>query len=251
MRDLIISHQVLPLQLDSHSLLLAVATRPIPMSKMIFVSPPVSKSSLYLADCKELEGAIRRLYGRAVNSDTSQGKDITKMSWPIWLKSVVMRFKKPKTLAKMKRRSAVLSIRFYSMRYVKAHRIFTLSLMKSSTSPPALRWYLGRNQPPCVSFRSSPCREDQDLIKTRYCRASLYRKMDRIKIRLNADTADRYAGIHFASFYVGEKIVLRLLDSSAANLNIDKLGYSEAQKQIVFRCLATTTRHDLNDWPHR
>ena len=30
---------------------------------------------------------------------------------------------------------------------------------------------------------------------------------------------------------MGEKIVLRLLDSSAANLNIDKLGYDEVQKQ--------------------
>ncbi|MCV5216267.1 ATPase, T2SS/T4P/T4SS family, partial [Escherichia coli] len=35
----------------------------------------------------------------------------------------------------------------------------------------------------------------------------------------------------------GEKIVLRLLDSSSASLNIDKLGYSEQQKQLYLEAL--------------
>ncbi|MFA0026175.1 GspE/PulE family protein, partial [Vibrio sp. 10N.261.49.A5] len=34
-----------------------------------------------------------------------------------------------------------------------------------------------------------------------------------------------------------EKIVLRLLDSSAANLDIDKLGYSEDQKALYLNAL--------------
>lgn len=36
---------------------------------------------------------------------------------------------------------------------------------------------------------------------------------------------------------MGRKIVLRLLDSSAAHLNINKLGYSEQQKQLYLQAL--------------
>lgn len=52
----------------------------------------------------------------------------------------------------------------------------------------------------------------------------------RIKLRLNRDTAIDMRVSSLPTLW-GEKIVLRLLDSSAANLNIDKLGYDEVQKQ--------------------
>ena len=77
MRDLIINHQVLPLQVDSHSLLLAVADPTNTNVEDDFRFATGKQIEFILADCKELEGAIRRLYGRAVNSDATQGKDIT------------------------------------------------------------------------------------------------------------------------------------------------------------------------------
>ena len=48
-----------------------------------------------------------------------------------------------------------------------------------------------------------------------------------------------------------KKIVLRLLDSSAANLDIDILGYSEQQKALYLNALKTPTRHDSYDRAYR
>ncbi|MGO3798885.1 MAG: ATPase, T2SS/T4P/T4SS family, partial [Vibrio casei] len=58
----------------------------------------------------------------------------------------------------------------------------------------------------------------------------------RIKIRLNPATAIDMRVSTLPTLW-GEKIVLRLLDSSAANLNIDKLGYSDAQKKLYLDAL--------------
>ncbi|MCV6071278.1 ATPase, T2SS/T4P/T4SS family, partial [Escherichia coli] len=52
----------------------------------------------------------------------------------------------------------------------------------------------------------------------------------RMKLKLNQDTAIDMRVSTLPTLF-GEKLVLRLLDSSSASLNIDKLGYSEQQKQ--------------------
>ncbi|MCG6507912.1 Flp pilus assembly complex ATPase component TadA, partial [Vibrio parahaemolyticus] len=58
----------------------------------------------------------------------------------------------------------------------------------------------------------------------------------RIKLRLNADTAIDMRVSTLPTLW-GEKIVLRLLDSSASSLDIDKLGYNDAQKQLYLAAL--------------
>ncbi len=58
----------------------------------------------------------------------------------------------------------------------------------------------------------------------------------RIKLRLSRDTAIDMRVSTLPTLW-GEKIVLRLLDSSAANLDIDKLGYNPQQKQLYLNAL--------------
>ncbi|MCL4164251.1 UNVERIFIED_CONTAM: hypothetical protein GTU68_020682, partial [Idotea baltica] len=58
----------------------------------------------------------------------------------------------------------------------------------------------------------------------------------RIKLRLNDELAIDMRVSTLPTLW-GEKIVLRLLDSSAANLDIDKLGYSEDQKALYLNAL--------------
>ncbi len=58
----------------------------------------------------------------------------------------------------------------------------------------------------------------------------------RIKLKLNQDTAIDMRVSTLPTLF-GEKIVLRLLDSSSAALDINKLGYSDHQKQLYLEAL--------------
>ena len=49
----------------------------------------------------------------------------------------------------------------------------------------------------------------------------------------------------------GEKIVLRILDASAAKLGIDKLGYEENQKHLFVEGHSQALRHGAGHRPHR
>ena len=44
----------------------------------------------------------------------------------------------------------------------------------------------------------------------------------------------------------GEKIVMRILDSSSAMLGIEMLGYEDEQKKIYTEALRSTTRYDFS-----
>ncbi len=59
----------------------------------------------------------------------------------------------------------------------------------------------------------------------------------RIKLKLSATKSIDFR-VSTCPILWGEKIVMRILDSSAANLNIDKLGYEEEQKQLYLEALA-------------
>ncbi len=59
----------------------------------------------------------------------------------------------------------------------------------------------------------------------------------RIKLKLSAKKSIDFR-VSTCPILWGEKIVMRILDSSAANLNIDKLGYEEEQKQLYLEALA-------------
>jgi type IV pilus assembly protein PilB len=59
----------------------------------------------------------------------------------------------------------------------------------------------------------------------------------RIKLKLTANKSIDFRVSTCPTLW-GEKTVMRILDSSAANLNIDKLGYEEDQKRLYLEALA-------------
>jgi len=59
----------------------------------------------------------------------------------------------------------------------------------------------------------------------------------RIKLKLSANKSIDFRVSTMPTLW-GEKVVMRILDSSAANLDIDKLGYEEEQKKLYLEALA-------------
>ncbi len=59
----------------------------------------------------------------------------------------------------------------------------------------------------------------------------------RIKLKLSANKSIDFRVSTMPTLW-GEKVVMRILDSSAANLDIDKLGYEEEQKKAYLEALA-------------
>ncbi|MCV6638975.1 type IV-A pilus assembly ATPase PilB [Candidatus Albibeggiatoa sp. nov. NOAA] len=59
----------------------------------------------------------------------------------------------------------------------------------------------------------------------------------RIKLKLSANKSIDFRVSTMPTLW-GEKVVMRILDSSAANLDIDKLGYEEDQKRLYLEALA-------------
>jgi type IV pilus assembly protein PilB len=59
----------------------------------------------------------------------------------------------------------------------------------------------------------------------------------RIKLKLSKNKAIDFR-VSTCPILYGEKVVMRILDSSAANLNIDILGYEEEQKRLYLEALA-------------
>ncbi|MFH0255997.1 type IV-A pilus assembly ATPase PilB [Vibrio rumoiensis] len=236
MRDLIITHQVLPLQVDSHSVLLAVADPTNTSVEDDFRFATGKQIEFILADCKELEGAIRRLYGRAVNSDTTQGKDITQDELANLVEvgsdeiqetedlsqdeAPVSRFINQILLDAVRKGASDIHFEPYEDIYRVRLRCDGILVETNRPAP-----HLGRRLAARIKILSK-----LDIAERRLPQDG------RIKIRLNADTAIDMRVSTLPTLW-GEKIVLRLLDSSAANLNIDKLGYSEAQKQLYLDAL--------------
>ncbi|WP_086981568.1 type IV-A pilus assembly ATPase PilB [Vibrio aphrogenes] len=236
MRDLIVNHQVLPLQMDPHRLLIAVADPTNNEIENDFRFATGKQIELMLADCKELEGAIRRLYGRAVHSEHHKGKDITQDELANLVEvssdeiqetedlsqdeAPVSRFINQILLDAVRKGASDIHFEPYEDIYRVRLRCDGILLETNRPAP-----HLGRRLAARIKILSK-----LDIAERRLPQDG------RIKIRLNADTAIDMRVSTLPTLW-GEKIVLRLLDSSAANLNIDKLGYSETQKKLYLDAL--------------
>ncbi|WP_153446007.1 type IV-A pilus assembly ATPase PilB [Vibrio algicola] len=236
LRDLITSHQVLPLQIDSQSLLLAVSDPTNTGVEDDFRFATGKQVEFILADCKELEGAIRRLYGRSAGSDSGQGKDITQDELANMVEVGSDEIQETEDLSQDE---APVS-RFINQ--------ILLDAVRKGASDIHFEPYeeLYRVRLRCDGILVETNRPAQHLGRRLAARIKILSKLDiaerrlpqdgRIKIRLNADTAIDMRVSTLPTLW-GEKIVLRLLDSSAANLNIDKLGYSAPQKKLYLEAL--------------
>jgi type IV pilus assembly protein PilB len=72
----------------------------------------------------------------------------------------------------------------------------------------------------------------------------------RIKMRLSKNRAIDFRVSSCPTLY-GEKIVMRILDPSQAQLGIDALGYEPRQKELYLKVPGEAPGHDSRDRPHR
>ncbi|MCG6218019.1 type IV-A pilus assembly ATPase PilB [Vibrio furnissii] len=236
LRELITRYQALPLHSNGQILTLAVADPTHLQVEDEFRFATGLQVELVLADHKALHAAIRRLYGRSLATPGTQGKEISQDE----LADLVQISDDEKTTIEDLSQDDSPVSRFINQ--------ILLDAVRKGASDIHFEPYEShyRIRLRCDGILVETQQPASHLSRRLAARIKILSKLDiaerrlpqdgRIKLRLDADTAIDMRVSTLPTLW-GEKIVLRLLDSSAANLNIDKLGYNEQQKQLYLAAL--------------
>lgn len=236
LRELITRFTALPLSQTSQQLTLAVADPSDLEVEDEFRFATGLQVELVLADIKQLQGSIRRLYGQSISGSNNSTKEINEQE-----------------LANLVNVSEdeLASIEDLSLDQAPVSRYINqilLDAVRKGASDihfePYEESYRVRLR--CDGILVETQQPTHHLSRRLSARIKILSKLDiaerrlpqdgRIKLKLNQDTAIDMRVSTLPTLW-GEKIVLRLLDSSEANLNIDMLGYSEPQKQLYLQAL--------------
>lgn len=236
LRELITRYQALPLHSNGQILTLAIADPTHLQVEDEFRFATGLQVELVLADHKALHAAIRRLYGRSLATPGTQGKEISQDE----LADLVQISDDEKTTIEDLSQDDSPVSRFINQ--------ILLDAVRKGASDIHFEPYEShyRIRLRCDGILVETQQPASHLSRRLAARIKILSKLDiaerrlpqdgRIKLRLDADTAIDMRVSTLPTLW-GEKIVLRLLDSSAANLNIDKLGYNEQQKQLYLAAL--------------
>ncbi|MGI2882972.1 type IV-A pilus assembly ATPase PilB [Vibrio furnissii] len=236
LRELITRYQALPLHSNGQILTLAVADPTHLQVEDEFRFATGLQVELVLADQKALHAAIRRLYGRSLATPGTQGKEISQDE----LADLVQISDDEKTTIEDLSQDDSPVSRFINQ--------ILLDAVRKGASDIHFEPYEShyRIRLRCDGILVETQQPASHLSRRLAARIKILSKLDiaerrlpqdgRIKLRLDADTAIDMRVSTLPTLW-GEKIVLRLLDSSATNLNIDKLGYNEQQKQLYLAAL--------------
>lgn len=236
LRELITRHNALPLQRTSSTLLLAVVDPTNQQAEDDFRFATGLQIELVLADFRQLSAAIRRLYGRSLSHEKSGLKEINQEELANLVdvgadeidniedlsqdESPVSRYINQILLDAVRKGASDIHFEPYEKMY--RVRLRCDGILIETQQPPS---HLSRRLSARIKILSK-----LDIAERRLPQDG------RIKLKLNHDTAIDMRVSTLPTLF-GEKIVLRLLDSSAASLDIDKLGYSEQQKQLYLDAL--------------
>ncbi|ENP7578640.1 type IV-A pilus assembly ATPase PilB [Vibrio sp. Vb2535] len=236
LRELITRHNALPLQRTPSTLLLAVADPTNQQAEDDFRFATGLQIELVLADFRQLSAAIRRLYGRSLSHEKSGLKEINQEELANLVdvgadeidniedlsqdESPVSRYINQILLDAVRKGASDIHFEPYEKMY--RVRLRCDSILIETQQPPS---HLSRRLSARIKILSK-----LDIAERRLPQDG------RIKLKLNQDTAIDMRVSTLPTLF-GEKIVLRLLDSSSASLDIDKLGYSEQQKQLYLDAL--------------
>ncbi|ELY1986852.1 type IV-A pilus assembly ATPase PilB [Vibrio harveyi] len=236
LRDLITRHNALPLNRTSSTLILAVADPTNLQAEDDFRFATGLQVELVLADFKELSAAIRRLYGRALGQEKSGLKEINQDELAGLVdigedeveniedlsqdESPVSRYINQILLDAVRKGASDIHFEPYESMY--RVRLRCDGILIEIQQPPS---HLSRRLSARIKILSK-----LDIAERRLPQDG------RIKLKLNQDTAIDMRVSTLPTLF-GEKIVLRLLDSSSAALDINKLGYSNHQKQLYLEAL--------------
>ncbi|HDI3191879.1 TPA: type IV-A pilus assembly ATPase PilB [Vibrio cholerae] len=214
LRELITRYDALPIAKQGNLLLLAVSDPTLLQAEEEFRFATGLQVELALADHRALQAAIRRLYGRSIQGAANQGKEISQDDSP------VSRFINQVLLDAVRKGASDIHFEPYENQY--RIRLRCDGILVETQQPAS---HLSRRLAARIKILSK-----LDIAERRLPQDG------RIKLRLSRDTAIDMRVSTLPTLW-GEKIVLRLLDSSAANLDIDKLGYNPQQKQLYLNAL--------------
>lgn len=236
LRELIMRYQALPIENNGLVLTLAMADPTHLQAEEEFRFATGLAIEVVLADYKALQGAIRRLYGRTLAGHSAQGKEISQDELASLVDisddeqqqvenlsqddSPVSRFINQILLDAVRKGASDIHFEPYESLYRVRLRCDGILVQ---TQQPAS--HLGRRLAARIKILAK-----LDIAERRLPQDG------RMKLRLNTSTAIDMRVSTLPTLW-GEKIVLRLLDSSAASLDIDKLGYNEGQKQLYLKAL--------------
>ncbi|EPH5595452.1 MULTISPECIES: type IV-A pilus assembly ATPase PilB [Vibrio] len=236
LRELITRHNALPLHRTTSTLLLAVADPTNQQAEDDFRFATGLQVELVLADFRQLSAAIRRLYGRSLSHEKSGLKEINQEELASLVdvgadeidniedlsqdESPVSRYINQILLDAVRKGASDIHFEPYEKMY--RVRLRCDGILIETQQPPS---HLSRRLSARIKILSK-----LDIAERRLPQDG------RIKLKLNQDTAIDMRVSTLPTLF-GEKIVLRLLDSSSASLDIDKLGYSEQQKQLYLDAL--------------
>ncbi|WP_423839844.1 type IV-A pilus assembly ATPase PilB [Vibrio mytili] len=236
LRELITRHHALPLERTSSTLTLAVADPTNQQAEDDFRFATGLQIELVIADFAELSAAIRRLYGRSIGQEKSGIKEINQDELANLVdigadeidniedlsqdESPVSRYINQILLDAVRKGASDIHFEPYEKMY--RVRLRCDGILIETQQPPS---HLSRRLSARIKILSK-----LDIAERRLPQDG------RIKLKLNQDTAIDMRVSTLPTLF-GEKIVLRLLDSSSASLDIDKLGYSEQQKQLYLNAL--------------
>ncbi|EJA7339523.1 TPA: type IV-A pilus assembly ATPase PilB [Vibrio parahaemolyticus] len=236
LRELITRHNALPLQRTPSTLLLAVADPTNQQAEDDFRFATGLQVELVLADFRQLSAVIRRLYGRSLSHEKSGLKEINQEELASLVdvgadeidniedlsqdESPVSRYINQILLDAVRKGASDIHFEPYEKMY--RVRLRCDGILIETQQPPS---HLSRRLSARIKILSK-----LDIAERRLPQDG------RIKLKLNQDTAIDMRVSTLPTLF-GEKIVLRLLDSSSASLDIDKLGYSEQQKQLYLEAL--------------
>lgn len=236
LRELITRSNALPVDQNSQILTVAVADPSDTNVEDDFRFATGLQVELVLADFKELQGAIRKLYGKSISGDQNSKKEINEQE----LANLVdVSDDEINSIEDLSQDDAPVS------RYI--NQILLDAVRKGASDihfEPYEESYRVRLR--CDGILIEIQQPAHHLSRRLSARIKILSKLDiserrlpqdgRIKLRLNQDTAIDMRVSTLPTLW-GEKIVLRLLDSSEANLNIDVLGYNERQKELYLQAL--------------
>lgn len=236
LRELITRHQALPLYESAQQLTIAIADPTNLELEDEFRFATGRQIELVLADIKALHSAIRKLYGRTIETGLSAKKELNEQD----LEQLVdVSDDEIGTIEDLSLDTAPVS------RYI--NQILLDAVRKGASDihfEPYEDSYRVRLR--CDGILVEIQQPAHHLSRRLAARLKILSKLDiaerrlpqdgRIKLKIGTNTAIDMRVSTLPTLW-GEKIVLRLLDSSEASLNIDALGYNDTQKQQYLNAL--------------
>lgn len=236
LRELITQHRVIPIAKSASTLTLASADPTNLHAEDDFRFATGLQIDSVVANYRTLESAIRRLYGKAITNGDSNRKEITQDELA---HLVEVSDDEVSTVEDLSQDDSPVS-RFINQILVDAVRKGASDIHFE----PYEEYYRVRLR--CDGILIETQQPAAHLSRRLSARLKIIAKLDiaerrlpqdgRIKLKLNQEIAIDMRVSTLPTLW-GEKIVLRLLDSSAANLDIDTLGYSEQQKLLYLDAL--------------